>query len=277
MNSNYLNILTPPAILKRDVECFILNKFNSKEGTGIHTFPSGTPGIVFQHNEGQPAIENIVLQSGRISFPSTLFVYGPGTEPSTMNFGKGSYTVIQVLLKPHALKALFSLNALALRQCTVELNEFSGEDINGQLMDAYREREQVTLLTRFLTDKLKQTSMRDELVEESLRLIHKSCGTITVRNLLGRLAISERQFERRFSQTVGISPLAYIRIKRFNEALRLMRTGQYGTLTEVAYALKFHDQSHFVREIKTFTGNTPKSLSRRRFDFHHNQTGYSHT
>jgi AraC-like DNA-binding protein len=275
MGSNRFNILTPPQILKKDVECFILNKFNSKEGTAIHTFPSGMPGIVFQHYEGRPAIENIALQSGRMSFPPTLFVYGPGTESSTMNFGKGSYTVIQVLLKPHALKALFGLNALALKQCTVELNEFSGKDINEQLMNAYSEQEQVALLTSFLIGKLKPANARDELVEESLRLIHKSCGTMTVKELLGHLDISERQFERRFSQTVGISPLAYIRVKRFNEALRLMKTGQYGTLTEVAYALNFHDQSHFIREIKTFTGSTPKSLSRR-VDNYHNQVDYSH-
>ena len=74
---------------------------------------------------------------------------------------------------------------------------------------------------------------------------------------------------------MGISPFSYIRVRRFNEALRLMQTGQYDTLTEVAYALNFHDQSHFIRDIKTFTGITPKSLSQKVNDFFHNQAGYS--
>ena len=90
------------------------------------------------------------------------------------------------------------------------------------------------------------------------------------------LDLSERQLERRFSQTVGLSPLSYIRVRRFNEAMRLMKTGGYNRLTDVAYALNFHDQSHFIREIKSFTGVTPKSLLQSVDDFYHNQVGYSY-
>lgn len=193
-----------------------------------------------------------------------------------MNFWKGAYTVVQVILEPHALKTLFGLNALKLKQCTVELNEFSREDIDGQLFDAQGEQEQVAVLASFLIDKLKQAKTRDHLVEESLRIIHKNAGAINVKTLLEYLDISERQFERRFSQTVGISPLAYIRVKRFNEAMQLMKSKQYDTLTDIAYALNFHDQSHFIREIKTFTGITPKNLSQKVDNFYHNQAGYSY-
>lgn len=264
-----------PEILKRDVECLLLNEFTGKEGTSINVFPNGIPGIVFHYNDGHPAIESIIAQSGAKSSPPTLFLYGPGTQSSVMNFRKGSYTVMQVVLKPHALKALFGINALVLKDMGVELNEFAAEDVNEQLMNACNQQERVALLTSFLTARLEQIKRRDALVEESLRLIHKSVGTITVKALLKHLDISERQFERRFCQTVGISPLAYIRIRRFNEAMRLMKTRQYDTLTEVAYALKYHDQSHFIRDIKTFTGITPKSLSQKADDFQHNQAGYS--
>ena len=113
-------------------------------------------------------------------------------------------------------------------------------------------------------------------MEESLRLIQNHVGTMTVRTLLEQFEISERQFERRFLQTVGISPYAYIRVKRFNEAIRLMKTRQCATLTEIAYALNFHDQSHFIRDIKAFTGSTPSSLSQKADDFFHNQAGYSY-
>ncbi|RPI93650.1 MAG: AraC family transcriptional regulator [Chloroflexi bacterium] len=275
MGSNKFRVLKPSEILKGEVECFILNEFTGEEGVAIKTFPSGIPGIVFHYNDGRPAIENIFTQSGRTFSPPTLFLYGPGTQSSVMNFGKGLYTVIQVILKPHALKALFGINALTLKAGAVELSEFSTEDINEQLMDARSEQERVTLLTDFLADKLEQAKTRDDLIEESLHLIHKSAGTISVKSLLEHLNISERQFERRFCQTVGISPVSYIRIRRFNEALRLMKTRRYDTLTEVAYALNFHDQSHFIRDIKTFTGVTPGSLSQKVDDFYHNQAGYS--
>ena len=254
----------------------MLNRFNSNQGMAIKVFSNGIPGIVFHHHAGHPAMESILTQSGRKISPPTLFLCGPGTESSLMTFGKGSYTVIQVVLKPYALKGLFGINALTLKDTAAELNEFSNEDLNEQLMNAPSELEQVKRLTNFLIAKYKGANERDPLVEESLHLIHKRNGPIHVRTLAKHLEISERQFERRFGQTVGISPRSYIRVRRFNEALRLMKTGQYETLTEIAYALHFHDQSHFVREIKAFTGITPKSLSQRVDDFFHNQAGYSY-
>jgi AraC-like DNA-binding protein len=266
-----------PDILRKDVECFIVNEFNGEERVTINVFPSAIPGIVFHHNEGHPAIETIVTQSRRKVSPPSLFLHVAGTEPSVMNFGKGLYTVIQVIFKPHAVQALFGINALNLSHGAVELSEFSAEDIDEQLINAHDGQERVALLTRFLVAKLEHAKSRDELIEESLRLIYRSAGRISVRRLLETLDISERQFERRFSQAVGISPRSYIRVRRFNEALQLMKTRKYDTLTEVAYALNFHDQSHFIRDIKAFTGITPRSLSQKVEEFSHNQAGYSYT
>src|SRR5215216_3818778 len=259
MGSNSFPILSVPDVLRHDVECFILNEFTGEKRVTIETFPSAIPGIVFHNKQGRPAIENITTHVGRKFSPPTLFLHGSGTASSIMNFEKGSYMVIQVILKPHALQALFGINALTLKENAVELNEFSDEDINQQLIDASSTQKRISLLTQFLIAKLKQQKRRDELVEESLRLIHQNVGTITVKALREFLDISERQFERRFSETVGISPLSYIRVKRFNEALRLMQTGHYNRLTDIAYALNFHDQSHFIRDIRSFTGVAPTS------------------
>jgi AraC-like DNA-binding protein len=192
-----------------------------------------------------------------------------------MNFKKGSYASIQVVFKPQALNTLLGLNASALTNGFAELNEFSTEDLNLRLMEAGTERKRVTLLTDFLFAKLKQSNSRDPLVEESLHLIHQNITFIDVKQLLKRLAISERQFERRFSQTVGIAPQAYIRVKRFNEAIRLMKTRQYTKLTDIAYALNFHDQSHFIRDAKAFSGLTPKSISQKVENFQ-DQSGLSY-
>ena len=276
MDSNRYRIFGAPEALQKDVECFIVNGFHDEEGTTIKVFSNGIPGIVFHQNDGHPAIESIVTQSGRRFSPPTLFLCGPGTESSAMHFGKGSYGVIQVIFRPHALKSLFGINALSLKDAAVELYEFSMEDIQAQWMEAHDGQEWVTLLTNFLLDKLTQAKARDLLIEESLRCIHQCAGRVTVNKLAKHLDLSERQFERRFGQTVGIAPQAYIRVRRFNEALRLMKSRQYGTLTEIAHALNFHDQSHFIRDIKTFTGVTPKSLAQKVDDFFYNQAGYSY-
>nr|WP_238357864.1 helix-turn-helix transcriptional regulator [Cohnella zeiphila] len=155
--------------------------------------------------------------------------------------------------------------------------DFSGEELNAQLVnDAKSGQECVELLSTFLLAKLRHARPRDLLVEESLSFIHENIKAITVKDLLRHLHISERQYEKRFVQTVGVTPQFYIRVKRFNEAIRLMDTGEYERLSDVAYALNFHDQSHFIRDIKQFSGITPKNISQKVNQFHHDHIGASY-
>jgi AraC-like DNA-binding protein len=276
MSSVKFTILPAPEILKNDVECFRITEYTGEEGLAIKVSPSGVPGIVFQQNNGLSAIENIITHSGRAASPPPLFLYGPGSEPGVMNYKRGSRTTTQVIFKPHALQTLLGINASALTDGWADLHEFSAEDLEVQLIEARNEQERMTLLTSFLLAKFKQAKTRDTLVEESLRFIHTNIGSIHIKYMLDYLNISERQFERRFTQAVGLSPHLYIRVKRFNEAIRLIKTRQFERLTDVAYALNFYDQSHFIRDIKAFSGITPKSLSQKVDDFHNDQAGYSY-
>jgi AraC-like DNA-binding protein len=271
-----LKMIPPPQSLQSDVECIRIVEYCGDDALSINVCLNGLPGIVFQHGDGHSPIENIITPSGFVSSAPTLYIYGQMTEPSVMNHKTGPFTTIQVILKPHALQTLLGINASVLTNKLVELNEVSSNTLNMQLMDMAHEQDRLTLLMHFLQAKLKQSSKRDALVEESLFLIHKRIGSITVKRLLDDLSISERHFERRFSLAVGVSPHFYIRVKRFHEAIRLMKTGRFETLTDVAYALNFYDQSHFIRDIRAFSGLTPKSLSQRVDELQREQPIYSY-
>jgi AraC-like DNA-binding protein len=274
MHSLQFTLLPAPDLLKKEVECFRIAHYSGEEGFALTVSPNGMPGIVFQQHNGQSPVETIITPSRSTGSIPTVYIYGQTTEPGVMKHKQEPYTTIQVILQPHALHTLLGINASALTNGLVDLQEFSAPSLPEQLLEATNEQEQLTLLTSFLVAQLKQEKTRDTLVEESLRLIHQHIGAIQVKSLLEHLNISERQFERRFSQTVGVPPQLYIRVKRFNEAVRLMKTGQFEALTAVAHALGFHDQSHFIRDIKAFSGMTPKSLSHKADDFHHGQAGY---
>jgi AraC-like DNA-binding protein len=243
--------------------CFRIAEYTGEGGFAITVSLSGLPGIVFQHHNGRSPVESIITPSRSNFSILSLYVYGQTTEPGILNHKKGPYSMTQVILKPHALNTLLGINASALTNGMAQLNEFSAAYLNEQLFEADSDQERITLLTDFLTGKLEQEKTRDRLVEEGLRLIHKNSGSITLKYLLAHLHISERQFERRFRQTVGVPPRFYMRAKRFNEAIKLMKTRQFMKLTEIAYALNFHDQSHFIRDIKAFSGITPKSISQK--------------
>ena len=267
--------LPPPELLKNDVVSIRIARYWGEEGFDLKTSLNGLPGIVFQHHEGRSPVEEIVTPVGSNRNVPTLYLYGQITTPSVMKH-QGPYTMTQVLLKPHALQTLLGLDAICMTNRMVELDEFSADALNDQLLDAKDTCDQVTLLSDFLLAKLKQERRRDRLVEESLRLIHKHSASIQLKWLLEHLGLSERHFERRFQQTVGLSPHFYIRVKRFNEAVRLMKAGEFARLAEVAQALNFYDESHFSRDIKAFSGMTPKALLKKEDDFLHGEAGYTY-
>jgi AraC-like DNA-binding protein len=270
-----LTILPPPAILKNNVECVRIAEYSGGEAVAIKVAPTGLPGMVFHQSRGQSALEQIVTDSGRASCPPPLFVYGPVIEPSVMTYKREAFSTVQVIFKPHALKTLLGINASRLAPGWADPREFGAGDLTNHLMEARNGQERMSLLTNFLVTRLKQEQPRDTLVEESLRLIHANIGALHVKDLLDAFHISERQFERRFTQTVGLPPQVYLRVKRFNAAIRLIKTRRFERLTDVAAALNFTDQSHFIRDFKAFSGMTPTSLVQKVDDFYHDQTGYS--
>ena len=160
----------------------------------------------FISTSGHAALDQIVTQSGRRFSPPLAFLYGPVIEPSVMTYKRAAFTTVQVIFQPHALKTLFGINASRLAPGRVDLQEFGAGDLTSQLMEASNAQDQMTLVTSFLVARLKQEQTRDMLVEESLRLIHTTRGCLRVKDLLDTFSISERQFERRFAQTVGLTP-----------------------------------------------------------------------
>jgi AraC-like DNA-binding protein len=249
-----------PEILQEHVELITVGEYDGESYLSTDAYLNALPGIVFQHHNGHSPVDHIASSSGCRADTPTLFVYGQMTEPNVVSYKKESFAATTIFLKPHALQTLLGINATALTDDWVELREFSAGDLNMQLLEARDEQARLTLLTNFLTSTLRQSATCDRLIEESLRIIHNKVTCVTVRYLLECLNISERQFEKRFSQTVGVPPQFYIRVKRYNEAVRLMRTGQFENLTDLAHRLNYYDQSHFIRDIKALSGMTPGRL-----------------
>jgi AraC-like DNA-binding protein len=226
-------------------------------------FVTCAPCIVFQHHNGRSAIVRRIPGSSREvcngNHP-TSFIRGAITQPFQC-VTEGTPTAIGVELKPQALNTLFDIDAAELSDGMVDLNVFSTDNLNEQLLNADNERDQIAVVTQLLRTRADASPRADSLVAQSLRLIHENIGSIQVRHLLKSLNVSERQFERRFGRSVGVPPGRYLRMMRFQEAVRLMKAGRVERLSDMAYDLGYTDQSHFIKDVREFTGYTPRSLS----------------
>ena len=80
---------------------------------------------------------------------------------------------------------------------------------------------------------------------------------------MARLAgLSATHFNRRFRQTLRMTPLEYLRTVRVQAARRLLAQST-ASLAEIAVDTGFTDQSHFTRRFREATGMTPQAYRQR--------------
>ncbi|TJY43579.1 helix-turn-helix transcriptional regulator [Cohnella pontilimi] len=277
MTTINFNVVPLSPTLNRDVECLRISTYAGDQPLEVKVCPSGYPGIVFQlAADHTSAIESIAIRSAQTSHIPILFLHGQGSEPSIMRFRGTPYTTIQVVFKPHALYSLFGWDAAGHNQGFLAPDQFDAVELGRQLLSAYSTEERVSLLNHFLINRIIQTNKRDELIESALDYIRDNIMSVTVPDLVATFHISERQFQKRFTRVVGMRSHLFIRVRRVNEALRLMHTGQYERLSDVAYALNYHDQSHFIRDMKSFSWVSPKHIAMKVSDFHSDLAGSSY-
>ena len=85
-------------------------------------------------------------------------------------------------------------------------------------------------------------------------------GEISVKELSEKLFWSERQINQYFNQQFGLSLKAYCNILRFQASLSHIKEGK------LFPQLNYYDQSHFIKEIRKFSGVSPKELFKNQND-----------
>jgi AraC-like DNA-binding protein len=91
-------------------------------------------------------------------------------------------------------------------------------------------------------------------------------GDISLNRLAADCGLSARHFARAFRQSAGVSPHRWIMKHRIERARKLL-SDKGLSLTDVALACGFADQSHFTRAFTTSVGISPGAWRRMNRDF----------
>lgn len=255
-------LYAPPEDLTEYVECFwTLEACDEDIGVTLSTFAHGASGIIFQHCDGRSGLGPPLARAHpfRNRDLPTSFLYGKRTAPSH-TFAKARFGLMGVVLRPQALSTLLNIRPAELTNAPIALADLSSENVGERLLNASSQQEQLVLLGEFVRARIGRARREDPVVTASLQLIDRRIRSIRVQQVLKYLNVSERQFERRFMHATGVSPHQYIRIVRFQEVVRRLKTMQFDRLSDVAYDLNYTDQSHFIKEVKALSGYVPTRL-----------------
>ena len=91
--------------------------------------------------------------------------------------------------------------------------------------------------------------------------IEAAAGDINVEALAEEAGVGRRQFERRFSAQVGISPALLANVFRFRRVFDAIERGSARPWTDAAAAAGYFDQSHLIRDFRRFVGCTPTEFA----------------
>ncbi|MHC0440199.1 helix-turn-helix domain-containing protein [Flavobacterium sp. 3-210] len=222
-------------------------------------YPSGYVDFIVNISEGKAA----TIINGKRKDTPDIELLGHLTLPTRLTVTKGT-SVLIARIYPHASALFFSdplseFTNYATDMYDVALTE--NRELYARIMDANGLTSKINILENHFLQQLKKNETRIKKVV-TLQNISQEFLPNSQLPVLPTLAqssgLSERYIQKLYLANIGISPVAYTSVVRFNKSLQLvLNTPQ--SLTEIAYDCGYYDQAHFIKEFRKFTGITPSA------------------
>jgi len=127
-----------------------------------------------------------------------------------------------------------------------------------RVADAATPAESVRQAEAILLARLERFRRPDDALSHAIALILGSGGCVSIACLADKMGVNSRKLDRTFNTRVGLSPKTLCRIVRFQQIFRLIeRSENAADWAQIALDCGYYDQSHFIKEFRTFAGKRP--------------------
>jgi AraC-like DNA-binding protein len=251
---------TPSAILKPYVKLYFIFESDSDVAFDDIVFPSGDMEMIFNLDDGtwETSVENKFVKTPPIE------LWGQITKPLPIK-SKGRHTMLGIKLHTHSAAYFISDEIGIFNNRVTDLADVIGNPVkilHAQLLETPEPDKRIALVEAFLIKRLiagEKRAFRIDKVADILSSIKKDPAENSIRNIATKHGITTRYLQRIIYQHTGLSPKSFDKINRFQHSLKLLSKNDR-PLTAVAYNSGYFDQSHFIRDFKSFTGVTPSEF-----------------
>ncbi len=186
---------------------------------------------------------------------------GPLTRQLVSKTG-GRIAFIAIRFMPGKVSSFFNVRDSELTDSSTDLESLlggRGKALEQKICNIGTIQEMLTYIESILLSQLQRHSQIDIQISAALEMIQRMNGQIRVWDLAKRVGLSLRQFERRFTNLVGLYPKRLCRISRFVNIISTCGNGRSQSWVRKAIEGGYSDHAHFIRECKFFTGLSPNS------------------
>jgi AraC-like DNA-binding protein len=254
--------IRPSASVGQHVEFYWTLEASSITGYVQRVIPDGRAGIVLNGANPFESRSNGIWKSQ----PECFFV-GQITGPLLLR-SAGPAKMIGIQFRPNGAARLLGLPISELTDTAIALDDLQ-QRLFRQLewvRDLASPTQSIKALDNILCSFAERDCMDDQLVSNALRDIEYTGGCVSIKDVAARAGCSTRQLERRFEDSVGISPKLFSRMQRFQGVLRIA-DGPHSNWVHAAARCGYYDQAHLIRDFREFSGKTPTSLLDQEIDF----------
>lgn len=184
----------------------------------------------------------------------------------TLTETPGQQEGMELRLSPTGAYRLFGTSMSQFANCTPLLEDVAPawyRDLVDQLLDAPDWNSRFRLAEHALTRKTRGPAPDAEIVW-AWRQLRQSRGQLPIAHLVEELGWSHARLVARFREQIGASPKQCARLLRFQQVMHHPCFAPGADWCAIAQACGFYDQSHLIRDIRAFAGDTPEGLARRR-------------
>lgn len=219
--------------------------------------PTGCSFIGF-HIKGrmQVAIDNYSIRTNQ------NYVNAQTTRPYYMIADNDLYIIV-ICLKPTALHHLFNVDVSPMVNEQGNIYSLFGDKINvleKELKKTKSTKKQIQLIEKILIEQQNKSMTKPNFIDIAIDLIIKNEGCISISELIRKIGVSERYFQKKFKEMVGIKPSIYINIVRFNFIFSRLREYELQNSKTLASLFDFYDAAHYSKSFKAIFGKSPSDF-----------------
>ncbi|MBS7020886.1 MAG: helix-turn-helix transcriptional regulator [Firmicutes bacterium] len=170
----------------------------------------------------------------------------------------GEIDYLGVRMKPGAFYALFQISADKIIDHALSFSEVEKKSNFTSILKLKNTEERIQMIESYLKSKITTVKNSDFFIQFVEQLYEKPIFQ-SVDMLSENFGYDERQLFRIFKKHYGVSPKVLLNILRLHLCFSLL-FDERKNLNDIIHICGFYDQSHFIKEIKKYTGISPFKL-----------------
>lgn len=254
--------IQPCALVGQFVKEYVLlhMQFNPQAATPVKTYPVNPESGITLLIKGQLRAESPALNLSENKYPAYVF----GQPNSRQNFHlTHEFMLVHIRFHAGALFSLLKIPMQELLHTSIDAELIFGKEItslNNQLANTNAYAAIPTVLDAWLSKKINRLKNNEQPVDRIGRMIAADPQEFNLVKTAQEACLSIRQFEKRFTQQIGVTPKYFARICRFYQAYALKETKPGLDWLSIAVQTGYNDYQHLVKDFKQFAGVTPNVL-----------------